>query len=132
MGQVKKSKFFDKLAAEVAGGESIADAARLAGCSARTAYNISSDRAFRDRVNELRTAATNEAVGALNKLSRTAIETLAEVMGLEDARPQDRIAAAVAVLKLNSPFAELHEIRSRVDELEKLAAEKKAAEAVQK
>jgi hypothetical protein len=132
MGNIKKSKFFDALAVRVASGMSIRDAAKEVGCAAPTAYQLSAQTDFQIRVNELRTEATNEAVGSLTNLARTAIQTLGDVMTMEEARPQDRIAAAVAVLKIISPFAELHEIRRRVDELEKMAAEKKTAETVQK
>jgi hypothetical protein len=113
----KKSKFFDLLATEVAGGLSIRDASQKIGCGVSTGYNISCDPSFRIRVSEIRSEAVQGAVGRLSVIASRAVDTLAELLGPEnDAR--DRLAAAKTILGVLVPLSEHSDLRDRLDRLE--------------
>ena len=66
----------DALAAAVAAGTSIKDAARAAGVSERTAYRRQHDPDFRRRVAEIRSRFLSDAVGRLAAASTEAVSTL--------------------------------------------------------
>lgn len=115
----KIPKYFDELAVRVAAGEKVADAAGKVGCSLDTAYGISRRPEFKARVAEFRTEATDNAVGALSDLAVKAVQTLELVMDDSEARAADRISAAKAVLASVNEMAQLHELRQRIDALER-------------
>ena len=123
----KECRYLEILAVRVAAGSSIRDSAANIGCSESTAYQISSSTEFKQRVSELRTQATDQAVGKLSELACQAVQVLAVVMSDADARAGDRIRAAVAVLTMLSPISELHELRQRIDTLEQLQSGRTAA-----
>ena len=123
----KRGRFFEPLAVAVAGGCRIADAAEKIGCAESTAYKTTCTPEFRARVAEIRTAAVDQAVGALSELAKTAAVTLSGIMRDTEARDVDRIAAARAVLGSVSQLSELHELRSRVDQLERAQEEEAIA-----
>lgn len=102
----------------VAAGEKVAQAAEGVGCTLDVAYGLSRRTEFKARVAELRTEATDNAVGALSDLAVRAVHTLRVVMDDAAARPADRINAAKTVLASVNDMAELHELRRRIDALE--------------
>jgi len=114
---VKKSKFAELLAVQVAGGASIKAGAIAVGCSESVAYHLSSDPSFRDTVARLRSEATSGAVGRLSMAASLAVDTLVSLLGAEE--PRDRLAAAKAILVALAPMAEFAELRQRIAELEK-------------
>lgn len=116
----KKSRFSDALALEVAGGSSVRDAARVAGCSESAAYHLSSTPEFRQRVNEIRSEITAGAVGSLTAGARQAVETLRVLLSNEEASIQ--LQSAKAILSLVGPLSELGELRARLDSLEQANA----------
>ena len=114
----RKSRYFDPLAAAVAGGESIKQAAETASCCESTAYRICRLPEFRQRVGEIRTDATDAAVGRLSKLAIDAVNVLGALMADTNQPAASRTGAAKAVLASLGPLSELHELRSRLDQLE--------------
>lgn len=115
----KKSKFFELLAVEVAGGASIKAAANVVHCSINTAYHISSDPAFNQRVAAIRSEITSSTVGILTQAATRAAQTLLELLGKEN-EPPIRLNAAKAVLLQLGPLTELGELRQRIDKLESM------------
>ena len=117
----KKSKFFDLLATEVAGGLSIRDASTKIGCGVSTGYNISCNPAFQSRVASIRSESVQGAVGRLSVIASQAVDTLAALLGPEnDAR--DRLASAKAILGVLVPLSEHAELRQRLDAIERQSA----------
>lgn len=114
-----KGRFFELLAIRVAAGLSVSDAATVIGCSVSHGWRLSRRPDFAARVAELRTAATDRAVGALGDAALEAVQVLRSVMQDSESRNADRVAAAGKVLTLLAPLAELHELRLRLDRLEK-------------
>jgi hypothetical protein len=118
---MKKSKFFDPIATEVAGGLSIRDASTKIGCGVSTAYNISCNPAFQSRVSAIRSEAVQGAVGRLSVIASRAVDALDQLLGPEnDAR--DRLAASKTILSVLVPMSEFAELRSRLDRLEQPSA----------
>lgn len=115
---IKKSKFFELLAVQVAGGQSIKAGADIVGCSIQTAYNLSSQPEFRARVAELRGEITSGAVGTLTAGASQAAATLCELLDATS-EPSIRLQAAKAILATVGPITELGELRQRLDALEK-------------
>ena len=113
----KKGKFFELLAVEVASGSTIKAAAKTVGCALQTAYNISGDPAFNQRVGVIRSEAITSAVGRLSTVASQAVDTLVSLMGLEN-EPSVRMNAAKAILLQLGPLTELGELRERIDRLE--------------
>lgn len=113
----KKSKFFELLAVEVAGGLTIKAAANVVHCSINTAYHVSSDPAFNQRVSAIRSEITSNTVGILTQSATRAAQTLLELLGKEN-EPSVRMNAAKAILGQLGPLTELGELRERIDRLE--------------
>jgi hypothetical protein len=114
----KNDRFFDRIALEVSQGLSVRDACELAGCSEATGYRISNDPRFALRVSELRTSATDAAIGRLSSAASNAVEVLRSIMADGESDPKDRIASAKIILSLLLPMTELGELRGRLDKLE--------------
>lgn len=115
---MKQSKFFEPLAVHVASGHSIKAAAGLIGCAASTAYNLSADPAFRQRVHAIRTEVTFLTVGRLADAGTEAVDTLRELLNTSN-EPTIRLNASKAILAALPAMTEFGELRSRIDEVEK-------------
>ena len=115
----KKSKFFELLAVEVAGGATIKAAANVVHCSIHTAYHCSADPEFNQRVAAIRSEAIAGAVGRLSTVASQAVDTLVSLMGLAN-DPPIRLNAAKAILVQLGPLTELGELRARIDALESM------------
>ncbi len=111
-----QSKFFESLAVAVAGGSTIANAAVQASCSVSHAYRLAKQPSFRQRVSELRSEATDRAVGLLAEAAVEAVSVLRQSLASE--KPADRIAAAKAILAAVGPMSELGELRERLSRIE--------------
>lgn len=110
-------KYFELLTTAVAGGQSIRAAAATCGCSESHAYHFSHTQEFKQRVNELRTEATSEALGRLSSAATAAVATLIQLLK-PDNEPSIRMNAAKAILNSLGPMAELSELRARLDAIE--------------
>jgi hypothetical protein len=116
----KKSKFFDLLATEVAGGLSIRDASTKIGCGVSTGYNISCNPAFQSRVSTIRSEAVQNASGKLSRIASKAVDVLEQILDSDDAK--DRLNAVKIILTHLVPLAEHSELRDRLDRLEQSSA----------
>lgn len=114
---MNKSKFFEPLAVLVASGRSIRDASTDAGCSESTAYSISADRDFKQRVSEIRAEITFQAVGQLADAATQAAATLRELLDPSN-EPAVRLNAAKAILAALPSISDFGELRKRVNDLE--------------
>src|SRR5262245_36119276 len=104
----------EALAAALAAGRTVADAADAADVSERTAYRRLADDAFRARVTQLRQEMVDRVVGSLAEASGRAVRTLRRLLGASTPAAVRRSAAA-------SILAELTRIRSTVELEERLA-----------
>ena len=112
-----KSKYFETIAVLVAGGSSIKAASENVGCSLQTAYNLSATSEFRQRVSEIRTQLTTEAVGKLTSAATQAVDTLMELLTSEH-EPTVRLNASKAILTHWGPITEAGELRQRISDIE--------------
>ena len=112
-----KSKYFEIIVVLVAGGSSIKTASVTAGCSLQTAYNLSATPEFRQRVSEIRTQMTTEAVGKLTSAASQAVDTLMELLTAEH-EATIRLNASKAILTHLGPLSEHGELRQRISDIE--------------
>jgi hypothetical protein len=117
MNKSKPSKYQELLAAEVACGASIKDAAARVGCKVQTAYNLSCTSEFRSRVSAIRSEITSAAVGLITAGATQAAATLVSLLD-ESNEASTRLNASKAILNALQPLSELGELRSRLDKLE--------------
>lgn len=116
------------LAAHVAAGMTVRDAAVAAGVAESTAYRRTSDPAFRARVSESRAAIAAAVLLRAAELATAALNTLEDLLDAGQP-PMVRLGAAKAVLTVASDFGEKAETRERLEALENvLAARPKAAD----
>ena len=108
----------EALALAIAAGSTVKDAAVVVGCSRRSAYRHSATPKFRQRVNELRCEITCQTVGRLTEGATRAADTLLALLDASQ-EPSIRLNAAKAILAALGPMAELGELRSRLDALER-------------
>ena len=113
---LKRSKFFELLAVEVAGGSTICDAAGKTQCAVSTAYNVSCDPSFRIRVSEIRSESVRNASGKLSRIAGKAVDVLEQMLDADDNR--DRLNAAKMILTQLVPLSEHSDLRERLDRLE--------------
>lgn len=109
------------LAAALAAGRTVRDAAGAAGVSERTAYRRLSDPVFTQHVAALRDEMVRAAAGRLADGMAAAADILRAL--LADADPHIRHKAAVKLIELGVKVAELADIQRRVEDLERRAAE---------
>jgi hypothetical protein len=112
------SKHFEPLVLRVASGMSIRDAAAAVGCSESRAYHLSQLQEFKLRVADVRTKATDEAVGKLSAAAAKAVATLESLLD-ESQDPKDRLNAAKAILAALLPLQNHSDVLQRVRELER-------------
>lgn len=112
----RKRSALEVLAIGVASGMSLTDAAKQAGIKYITARRRAADPAFRRRVEELRQAITDQALGRLTKDMTAAADTFSAL--LYDPAPQVRLAAAKAILDFGSRLKADGELREKVARLE--------------
>lgn len=118
MTNIQGSKHFEAVALQVACGKTIAAAAHTVHCAPNTAYQLSRLPEFQRRVAEIRSQAVKAAVGVLTNVLTEAVETLAQVMRDDKAKPAERIAAAKVILGTVVPLSEFGELRERLDRIE--------------
>lgn len=119
--QERKRSALEVLAIGIASGLSLADAARQANVKYITARRRAAEPAFRQRVEELRQAITDQALGKLTAHATSAADTFSAL--LADPAPQVRLAAAKAILDYKSRLKADGELAAKVNELENLVKE---------
>jgi hypothetical protein len=118
----------DALVMALATGLAVADAARRAEVSERTAYRRLFDPQFRRRLAETRSALFAEAVGRLASLAGKAADALGDLLNSE--RDLVKLQAAKSVLELGPRLREAGELAERLEALERrLEGEEESAAA---
>lgn len=105
-----------ELALHLAGGASVADAAKKAGIHRTTVYRRLEDPAFRQQVAAIRAAWLDGAVGQLSDAAAKAVEMLVEL--LESPSHSIRLGAARAILSIGPELREHIEWDARIVALE--------------
>ena len=108
------------LAAALAAGRTVRDAAAEAKVSEKTAYRRNKDPEFRRRVAELRSQMVGEAAGVLADSMKYAAAALRLMVTSTDLNLRHR--AARSILEFGIKVAELADLERRVRELEERAA----------
>jgi HEAT repeat protein len=106
----------DLLAATVAAGQSLRDAAKLVGIGERTAARRWAEPAFQRKVVALRAAMVERALGRLSDAMSAAAEQLRELLGARSEAV--RLGAARSLLELGVKLRESVELEQRVSALE--------------
>jgi HEAT repeat protein len=106
----------DALAAELAAGKTVRDAATAAGVGERTAFRRLTDPAFKARVSELRGAMVVAAAGRLADGMAAAADVLRELLTHDD--PHVRHKAAVKILEVGVSLRSAVEFEGRLIALE--------------
>ncbi len=107
----------ESLAAELAAGKTVRDAATAAGVAERTAFRRLEDPAFKARVAELRSEMVRTAAGRLVDGMTEAATVLRA--GLTDVDANVRHKSAVKLIELGVKLTELAELQRRVEDLER-------------
>ena len=102
----------------LASGETVREAARLAGIGERTATRRQADADFRRRVAELRGEMVSRAVGRLADGSTEAVAALRKLLDA-GTPPAVRLGAARAILELGTKLRESVELEQRLADLER-------------
>ena len=110
------------LIAALAGGATVADAARAADVSERTAFRRLQDPAFQERLREAREGTIRRAVAMLAEMGTEAAATLRALLE-PTVPPTVRLGAARAALELGARLRENEELSRRVAELEAMVSE---------
>jgi hypothetical protein len=113
---MKRSKYLQVLAAAVAGGLSVKDASKIAGCTESTGYSLSCTNEFKSEVSRLKSEAVAQAVAILSASASQASRALVKL--LDSADEKIVLAAAGKLLDRVGPMQELHELRERIDAIE--------------
>jgi hypothetical protein len=109
----------DQLAAAVAAGQTVAEAAGAVGISARTAYRAAAEPAFKSTVDDLRRQSVSETIGKLTAAATAATQTLTELLG-KRTPPTVRLGAARAILASLIDVQTHAELTARIAELERV------------
>jgi hypothetical protein len=107
----------ESLAAELAAGKTVREAATAAGVSERTAHRRTADPAFKARVTDLRTQMVTRASGRLADGMTAAADVLRKL--LTSKTESIRLRAAERLIELGLKVTELAELQQRVEELER-------------
>ena len=111
----------DQLIELLAKGETLANASRLVGVSARTVRRRMDNPEFRRHVDEFRADMLTRAAGRLANVLDSAITTLADLLE-PNVSPAIRLAAARAALEHCCRIRQSVELEQRLAELENLVA----------
>jgi hypothetical protein len=118
-----RAKRIDALAAAVAGGSTVREAALALGMAERTAYRQSASDEFRQRVAALRSAMIETAVAKLTAGMADAADRLKELRKSESAGVA--LAACKATLEIGTKLREASDFEARLAALEKAINAKK-------
>ena len=115
----------DVLAAELAAGRTVREAAAAADVSERTAYRRLADPAFEARVRDLRAAMVGEALGRLSANMGKAADMLVGLLDAAD--PGVRQRAAAKLIELGLRVREQLDLEGRLRNLERALEKSRAA-----
>jgi hypothetical protein len=108
---------FESMALLLASGSSIKAASQSVGVSVRQGYRIAASDKMKNRVSQLRSEITAQAVGIITRGATAAASTLVSLLD-EANEPSTRLNASKTILNALAPISELAELRARLDQLE--------------
>jgi hypothetical protein len=106
----------DNLAAALAAGRTLREAAEAVGVSERTATRRAAEPGFRRRVTELRAAMVQGALGRLSDAMAEAADTLRRLLRAK--RESARLGAARAIYEIGCKLRETVDLEERIAALE--------------
>jgi hypothetical protein len=106
----------DRLAMQLAAGQTIQQAARSVHVSERTVHRRLADSQFQRLVTTLRGEMVNRATGRLSDDATKAVETLAALLSAKS--EPVRLGAARSILELGAKLRESTELERRIADLE--------------
>jgi hypothetical protein len=110
----------EQLAAELAAGKTIREAAAAAGVSLRTAKRRLNEPEFKKRIMDVRAAAVANATAIVFSGMNEAASVLKQLVSHKDPRIQER--AAVKVIELGMKLNAVTELERRLEQLEQFLA----------
>jgi hypothetical protein len=116
MSQKPRRKGDALLVESLAGGHTVAQAARQAGVSARTVFRRLGNPEFQERVRKARARMFDSATGALASIMHKSVAALRELLGNPSA--SIRLSAARCVLEAAQRLREAVELEQRLAEVE--------------
>lgn len=119
---MKDADEFENLAALVAVGKTVREACESLGLSESKAYRCTAKPEFKARVHVIRTEKTEGLSALALDAAEDAIREL-RVLATTAEKDADRISACDKIIKQVLPLAENTELRRRLDDLERRAAE---------
>lgn len=118
----KNADDFENLAQLCAVGYTIRESCEQLGLAENTAYRITAKADWKARVSAIRTEKMEGISGSTLRAAHGALMQL-EALGSTAEKDADKIAACKAILQMLIPLAENTELRRRIEELERRAAE---------
>lgn len=109
----------DKILQALLTHRTIREAAKAAAISERTIYDYLADPDFEARYKAARDDIIRGVSNHLREQMNEAVEVIGSIMRDVENRPQDRLAAAKAVLEYGDKFIETNDILERIGKLEK-------------
>lgn len=119
------ARFKEEVAAGLlAGGASVSEAAKAAGCSAKTVRRMMARPEFVDRVAAIRRERLDRAMARTESLLLQSANRLAELIAsVNDAVAVGAVKAVSGLLASVSTLTEIQDLRRRVSEIERNAKE---------
>src|SRR5207249_4375896 len=108
------------LIAALAGGATVAAAAKVAGVAQATVYRRLNEESFRKAIDDARAEMVSQTVSRLSAASASAIDTLQALLG--SASDFARLGAARAILEIGMRYREHEDLAKRVAQLERTAS----------
>lgn len=122
---MKKPDCWDNLALLVAAGYTVREAAEQLSVTERVAYGISSQDDFKRQVQDIKTERAEALASLVLTAAQKAIARLEQLVDTAE-KDSDCITASRSILQYVIPLSESTELRRRIEDLERRAAEQSA------
>ena len=123
-----KSRKADVILQALLAHRTIREAAAAAGVSERVIYDYLADPGFEERYKAARDDIIRGVSNNLREQMNEAVDTIGDIMRDGENRPNDRLAAAKAVLEYGSKYIEANDILERIGKLEARAEDEQGDE----
>jgi len=115
---MSKNRKADAILQALLAHRTIREAAAAAGVSERVIYDYLSDPDFEARYKATRDDVIRGVANHLRERMNEAVDTIGDIMRDAENRPNDRLAAAKAVLDFGGKYIEVNDILERIAKLE--------------
>jgi len=113
-----KSRKADSILQALLSHRTIREAAQAARVSERVIYDYLNDPAFEARYKAARDDVIRGVSNHLREQMNAAVDVVVDIMGDNENRPIDRLAAAKAVLEFGEKYIESSDVLERINKLE--------------